>query len=80
MRKFSPAWLIEISGNPDGPNSRRRKLCDLLYDQSYKALWFDGTSLIRRQLADKNVNYFCLTPIDGKLLRREIILDKELNF
>ena len=58
---FKPAWLIEISGDPDDENSPAHGTFDVLLGNGYEAYWFDGTTLRVRRSTERSVNYFFLT-------------------
>lgn len=62
IEKFAPAWLIELSGDPDSPDFSAHKVFALLCEKGYEGYWFDGKRLQKRQPADKSVNYFFLQP------------------
>lgn len=57
---YGPAWLVEISGNPDDEQSDAFKLCEILENEGYTTWWFDGCQLKRRSPGDKSINYFFL--------------------
>ncbi|MCH7664251.1 MAG: FkbM family methyltransferase [Chloroflexi bacterium] len=63
INKSKPAWLIEISGDPDDLDSTAHETFKLLSGKGYEAYWFDGKSLRRRCPGDKSINYFFLTTI-----------------
>jgi len=65
-----PAWLIEVSGDPDDQNSDAFKLFSVLEKERYTAWWFDGVQLKKRSRGDKSINYFFL--IDDHLLDLKI--------
>ncbi len=60
LARAHPAWLIEVSGDPDDPASDARRLFDLLSSEGYAAFWYDGTRLHRRSRGDRSINYFFL--------------------
>lgn len=62
IKNLKPAWLIEISGDPDDLKSTANETFKLLNKEGYEAFWFDGKSLNRRRTGDKSVNYFFLAP------------------
>lgn len=62
IKNSRPAWLIEISGDPDDLKSTAYETFKLLNKEDYEAFWFDGSSLNRRRMGDKSVNYFFLAP------------------
>jgi FkbM family methyltransferase len=62
IRFFQPAWMIEVSGNPDDPESSAFQLVALLADFGYEIYRYDGQCLKRRCAGDRAVNYFFLMP------------------
>jgi len=66
VRRYHPAWLIEITGDPDDPTSTAHAVFHMLLAESYEAYWFDGVALNKRKQGDKSVNYFFL---GGRLLQ-----------
>jgi len=60
IEESKPAWLIEISGDPDEFRSRAYETFTLLNGQGYEAWWFDEGSLRRRRYGDRSVDYFFL--------------------
>lgn len=58
-----PAWLIEISGNPDISTTDAHKVFAHLEDNGYSPFWFDGGILRKRISGTISVNYFFLTPL-----------------
>ncbi len=56
-----PAWLIEISGDPDQPQQPAWQLFKLMAERGYSAWWFDFSVLKRRRRGDASTNYFFLT-------------------
>jgi FkbM family methyltransferase len=61
LTQSQPAWLIEVSGDPDDVNSPAHHVFEILLNKGYTAWWFDCTALKRRHGGDKSVNYFFLT-------------------
>ncbi|MFM6265373.1 MAG: FkbM family methyltransferase, partial [Dolichospermum sp.] len=61
LKKFKPALLVEVSGNPDDPISEAFLVFSILLDIGYYAYWFDGTQLRKRCTNDRSINYFFLT-------------------
>jgi hypothetical protein len=61
MRKWLPAWCVEISDDPDatGPG---REVLRIAKDNDYRVFWFDGKILRERRSGDSSVNYFFLQP------------------
>lgn len=60
IKESKPAWLIEISGDPDSLKSTFYEIFKLLNEEGYEAYWFDGISLNKWCSDDKSVNYFFL--------------------
>lgn len=56
-----PAMQIEISGNPESPNSPAKKIFNFLIEQGYSAFWFDGKKLRNSVCNAEVTNYFFLT-------------------
>ena len=56
-----PAWLIEISGDPDDATTGAARIFQLFAEREYQPWWFDGTRLIRREAGHASTNYFFLT-------------------
>jgi FkbM family methyltransferase len=62
IKNSKPAWLIETTGDPEDSKSTAFETFRLLDKQGYEAFWFDGTTLNKRRIGDKSVNYFFLAP------------------
>ena len=62
VARFRPAWLLEVTGDPDQPGSDARAVFALLGGWGYGAFWFDGARLRTRRPGDTSVNYWFLTP------------------
>jgi FkbM family methyltransferase len=62
LHQSKPAWLVEVSGNPDDDRSHSWELFNILRELNYAAYWFDGQKLRKRSPGDKSVNYFFLQP------------------
>jgi len=62
LRRHRPAWLIEVSGDPDAPASNAAEVVDLLRAEGYEVFRFDGRKLRPRVHGDRAVNYFFLRP------------------
>ena len=60
LARFQPAWLIEVSGEPDDTDSAAHSVFKILHDQGYFAWWYDGSKLRKRRPGDKSTNYFFL--------------------
>jgi FkbM family methyltransferase len=57
-----PAWLIEVSGDPDDRTSAAYHVIRLMADGGYGAYRLDGDRLVLRKRGDRAVNYFFLRP------------------
>jgi hypothetical protein len=57
-----PAWLIEVSGDPDDRMGPAYEVMCLMVDGGYKAYRLDGERLVARRPGDRAVNYFFLRP------------------
>jgi FkbM family methyltransferase len=76
IRRWKPAWLIEVSGDPDVPGTRSEATIAFLAAEGYGVFWFDGTILRRRRGGERSVNYFFLTALHiAELERRDVQLD-----
>jgi FkbM family methyltransferase len=62
LTSHRPAWLVEVSGDPDEPGTNASRLFQLFAGHSYGPWWFDGRRLIERRPGDRSVNYFFLRP------------------
>lgn len=62
IKKSMPAWLIEISKDPDEVMSTGYEIFKMLNEEGYEGYWFDGEQLNRRCLGDRSINYLFLTP------------------
>lgn len=69
VQGIRPAWLIEISTDPDYKGSKASEIFRLLEQQGYGAHWFDGMHLNERRPGDKSVNYWFLLPHHLQKLR-----------
>lgn len=63
LRKFKPAWLMEVGGNPDEAGSPPNQLFRLMKDYGYDIYFFDGQFLRPRPVGHWSVNYFMLQPV-----------------
>lgn len=61
IKKFKPAWLIEVAGNPDDLKSQAYETFSILRSFCYEPFYFNGEKLKLRQTGEKNINYFFLT-------------------
>ncbi len=69
IKESRPAWLVEVTGDPDIPNSDASMLMNYLSKEGYRAYWYDGRILRGRSRGDQSVNYFFLTPAHLKDLK-----------
>lgn len=69
LSSHSPAWLVEVSGDPDQIVSTARSTFRLFEEHSYSPWWFDGSRLKPRRQGDKSTNYFFLRPEHVSRLR-----------
>ncbi len=60
LNENKPAWLIEISGNPDEPDSESAELFSIMKSYGYKVYFFKDSKLQKRNPGDESVNYFFL--------------------
>jgi FkbM family methyltransferase len=61
IKKYMPALLIEITGNPNDENSSAHMVFDTLLKFGYSAYWYDGTKLLNSIRKNDVTNYFFLT-------------------
>jgi FkbM family methyltransferase len=69
LEREKPAWLIEVSSDPDAPASQAGALFALLERYGYRAFRWDGSRLAPRRRGDRSVNYFFLAPAHLERLR-----------
>ena len=62
LARCAPAWLIEVTRDPDDAASEAFELFGLLEAKGYAAYWLDGTRLRPRRHGDRAVNHFFLKP------------------
>jgi FkbM family methyltransferase len=60
LGSHSPAWLVEVSGDPDESGTKAKEVFRIFRDLSYVSWWFDGHSLVKRRPGDRSTNYFFL--------------------
>lgn len=58
--KHQPAWLIEITENPDDKNSTAFKVFKNMLENGYEPFLLKGNKLTKRKIGEHNVNYFFL--------------------
>lgn len=61
LEESQPAWLMEVSGNPDDQGSPSGELFSILSCRGYKPWLLDGKGIRKRCIGDKSTNYFFLT-------------------
>lgn len=69
IEKFRPAWLIEVSHDPDEIGSPSNELFSILRSYGYKIYWLNGDNLVERAARDRSINYFFLTAEQLKFIR-----------
>jgi FkbM family methyltransferase len=62
LQRHRPAWLMEVSGNPDEPSSNAAEVVDLMRSEGYEIFHFDGHRVRPRERGTRAVNYFFLRP------------------
>ena len=70
---IKPAWLIEISGNPDNERASAGEVFQMMAQHGYMPFWFDGRHLRQRQRGDRSVNYFFLTRRHLRLIPEDLM-------
>jgi FkbM family methyltransferase len=60
LNSHGPAWLVEVSGDPDESGTRAMHVFRIFQDLSYVSWWFDGHKLHQRRPGDRSTNYFFL--------------------
>jgi FkbM family methyltransferase len=60
LNSHSPAWLIEVWGDPDEPGTPAMNTFRIFEGLSYVSWWFDGHKLIKRRPGERSTNYFFL--------------------
>jgi len=70
LARSRPAWLIEVSGEPDNVDSAAHSVFKILCDLGYFAWWYDGGKLRERRPGDKSTNYFFLTDNHIDILKK----------
>ena len=79
LARSQPAWLIEVSGEPDNANSAAHSVFKILCDQGYSAWWYDGSKLRKRRPGDKSTNYFFLKENHIDILKNLCIEPKKIH-
>ncbi len=73
-----PAWLIEVSGNPDHENTAASEVFRALLQAGYGAYCQSGNTLKPRRPGDRSVNYFFLTDKHVSELRMTGVIAPEV--
>lgn len=60
LNSHSPAWLVEVWGDPDESGKKAMQVFRIFERLSYVSWWFDGHRLIKRRPGDRSTNYFFL--------------------
>ena len=60
LENYKPAWLIEISGNPDDPKSSAKQLFKIMESFGYSVWLFENGKVKKREIGDESINYFFL--------------------
>jgi FkbM family methyltransferase len=69
LNSHSPAWLVEVWGDPDEPGTKAMQLFGIFEGLSYVPWWFDGHRLVNRQPGERSTNYFFLKDAHSAMLR-----------
>lgn len=69
LARSQPIWLIEVSGDPDDTESSAHVVFQQLAKNGYSAWWFDGTTLRKRGVGDRSINYFFLIDNHIRILK-----------
>lgn len=72
--QHKPAWLIEVSNNPDVPDNPAHKLFEIMEQYGYEVYFFDRQVLKKRNKGDKSINFFFLQNEHLDLLRKNRIV------
>jgi FkbM family methyltransferase len=73
IERFRPAFLIEVSGNPDERDTTASRLVRLLNQKGYSPYWYNGVKVMKRSPGDKSMNYFFLTDEQHKNIQARMI-------
>jgi FkbM family methyltransferase len=69
LRVHRPAWLVEVSGDPDDADSSAAEVVRLMALAGYRVYHLDGGTARPRVTGDRAVNYFFLRPGHRRRLR-----------
>ncbi len=78
LQSITPAWLIEISGNPDDESSSAHEVFELMEQNGYRPFWYDGLHLREREPGDRSVNYFFLNEKHLSLIPQKLMKQKKI--
>ena len=62
FEQSTPAWLMEVGGNPDDEGTPPHQLFQIMRGYGYKVYFFDGKLLRERPVGHWSVNYLLLQP------------------
>jgi FkbM family methyltransferase len=71
LENYKPAWLIEISGNPDEPKSSANQLFKIMESFGYLVWLFEKGKLRKREIGDESINYFFLQTFHSEKISEE---------
>ena len=69
-----PAWFVEVSGDPDEPESKGWHTVRAFEAFGYETWWYVGPALKKRELGDESTDYFFLSPEHVAALGRKNML------
>jgi FkbM family methyltransferase len=72
IRRCRPAWLVEVSGDPDYEPTPASELVARMQRLGYGVFWSDGRLLHPRRPGDRRTNYFFLTDKHLAMLPAEL--------
>ena len=70
LARSQPAWLIEVSGEPDDTDSAANQVFKILCEKGYSVWWYDGGKLRKQNPGDKSTNYFFLKENHIEILKK----------
>lgn len=70
VETVAPAWIVEVSGDPDDPSTAAASLMQWFREREYGIYRWDGTSLREREPGERSVDYVFLRPKHRALLAR----------
>ncbi|MDP1676622.1 MAG: FkbM family methyltransferase [Bacteroidota bacterium] len=75
IKKFHPAWMIEVWGDPDDVSSQGYETFQLLTHAGYQPYIYDGQRLYKRKTGDLQNDYFFLSLSHIERLQRANLID-----